>query len=226
MGQSSHDCSYCWPGKGRVRSVKVTGFLTIFHLTDKSIPDVILNYLYDVYERNIDIQVRFKWTPYSSGAYDRAGMADLICIVLTLGEQVQPCGTIVLHNISRLGIMKVPKPAMGHASRHWQRNPTLIHSRQVVVKHWALIVLMPTKSVLHLHQARKRQNQVNLQLVIYDTVCIRIYVLKFGIHSLKRHNLSKSLAPAPVFYVLHKTYMCICTCTPICTEIYIHMYGD
>lgn len=52
--------------------MKVTGFLTIFHLTDKSIPDVILNYLYDVYERNIDIQVRFKWTPYSSGAYDRA----------------------------------------------------------------------------------------------------------------------------------------------------------
>lgn len=67
--------------------------------------------------------------------------------------------------------MKVPKPAMGHASRHWQRNPTLIHTRQVVVKRWALIVLMPMKG----------QNQVNLQLVIYDTVCIRIYVLKLGI---------------------------------------------
>ena len=72
MGQSSHDCSNRWPGKGRVRSVKIAGFLTISYFTDKSIPDVILNYLYDVYERNIDIQVRFKWTPYSSGTYDRA----------------------------------------------------------------------------------------------------------------------------------------------------------
>lgn len=35
--------------------------------SDKSAADVILNYLYDVYERNIDIQVRFKWTPYASG---------------------------------------------------------------------------------------------------------------------------------------------------------------
>ena len=30
-------------------------------------PDVILNYLYDVYERNIDIQCRFKWTAGASG---------------------------------------------------------------------------------------------------------------------------------------------------------------
>lgn len=52
--------------------MKVAGFLTLFRLTDKSNPAVILNYLYNVYERNIDIQVRFKWTPYSSGAYDRA----------------------------------------------------------------------------------------------------------------------------------------------------------
>jgi alpha-ketoglutarate-dependent taurine dioxygenase len=31
---------------------------------------VILNYLYDVYENNVDIQVRFKWTPGTSALWD------------------------------------------------------------------------------------------------------------------------------------------------------------
>ncbi|KGK35607.1 hypothetical protein JL09_g5242, partial [Pichia kudriavzevii] len=29
--------------------------------------DLILNYLFDVYEKNADIQVRFKWTPTKQG---------------------------------------------------------------------------------------------------------------------------------------------------------------
>lgn len=37
---------------------------------DKAESDVILNYLYDVYERNVDIQVRFKWTPGTSALWD------------------------------------------------------------------------------------------------------------------------------------------------------------
>ncbi|TVY35356.1 putative alpha-ketoglutarate-dependent sulfonate dioxygenase [Lachnellula occidentalis] len=37
---------------------------------DKAESDVILNYLYDVYERNVDIQVRFKWTPNTSALWD------------------------------------------------------------------------------------------------------------------------------------------------------------
>lgn len=37
---------------------------------DKAESDVILNYLFDVYERNIDIQVRFKWTPRTSALWD------------------------------------------------------------------------------------------------------------------------------------------------------------
>lgn len=37
---------------------------------DKPESDVILNYLYDVYERNVDIQVRFKWTPRTSALWD------------------------------------------------------------------------------------------------------------------------------------------------------------
>jgi len=37
---------------------------------DKAESDVILNYLYDVYEKNVDIQVRFKWTPRTSALWD------------------------------------------------------------------------------------------------------------------------------------------------------------
>jgi len=37
---------------------------------DKDESDLILNYLYDVYERNVDIQVRFKWTPRTSALWD------------------------------------------------------------------------------------------------------------------------------------------------------------
>ncbi|RFU33990.1 hypothetical protein B7463_g2355, partial [Scytalidium lignicola] len=37
---------------------------------DKAESDLILNYLYDVYERNVDIQVRFKWTPKTSALWD------------------------------------------------------------------------------------------------------------------------------------------------------------
>ncbi|TAQ85852.1 hypothetical protein B7494_g5815 [Chlorociboria aeruginascens] len=37
---------------------------------DKDESDVILNYLYHVYESNVDIQVRFKWTPRTSALWD------------------------------------------------------------------------------------------------------------------------------------------------------------
>jgi alpha-ketoglutarate-dependent taurine dioxygenase len=37
---------------------------------DKAESDLILNYLYDVYESNVDIQVRFKWTPKTSALWD------------------------------------------------------------------------------------------------------------------------------------------------------------
>jgi alpha-ketoglutarate-dependent taurine dioxygenase len=37
---------------------------------DKAESDVILGYLYDVYEKNVDIQVRFKWTPGTSALWD------------------------------------------------------------------------------------------------------------------------------------------------------------
>ena len=37
---------------------------------DKGESDAILNYLYSVYEGNVDIQVRFKWTPGTSALWD------------------------------------------------------------------------------------------------------------------------------------------------------------
>lgn len=37
---------------------------------DKAESDLILNYLYSVYESNVDIQVRFKWTPRTSALWD------------------------------------------------------------------------------------------------------------------------------------------------------------
>lgn len=37
---------------------------------DKAESDLILGYLFDVYEKNVDIQVRFKWTPRASALWD------------------------------------------------------------------------------------------------------------------------------------------------------------
>ena len=41
--------------------------LRYFERLLKQCLDLILNYLYDIYERNVDIQCRFKWTPGASG---------------------------------------------------------------------------------------------------------------------------------------------------------------
>ncbi|KAL7625215.1 hypothetical protein AAE478_004430 [Parahypoxylon ruwenzoriense] len=37
---------------------------------DKAESDVILNYLFEIYEKNVDIQVRFRWTPGTSALWD------------------------------------------------------------------------------------------------------------------------------------------------------------
>ncbi|KAK4152649.1 TauD-domain-containing protein [Chaetomidium leptoderma] len=47
----------------RAMTVRIVGL-------DKAESDLILNYLYDVFERNVDIQVRFKWTPGTSALWD------------------------------------------------------------------------------------------------------------------------------------------------------------
>ena len=47
----------------RAMTVRIVGF-------DKPESDVILGYLYDVYERSVDIQVRFNWSPRTSALWD------------------------------------------------------------------------------------------------------------------------------------------------------------
>ncbi|KAF2707102.1 TauD-domain-containing protein [Pleomassaria siparia CBS 279.74] len=47
----------------RAMTVRIVGL-------DKDESDLILNYLYDVYEKNVDIQLRFKWTPGTSALWD------------------------------------------------------------------------------------------------------------------------------------------------------------
>ncbi|KAL8746084.1 MAG: hypothetical protein Q9190_001869 [Brigantiaea leucoxantha] len=47
----------------RAMTVRIVGL-------EKAESDTILEYLYSVYEKNIDIQVRFKWTPGSSALWD------------------------------------------------------------------------------------------------------------------------------------------------------------
>jgi alpha-ketoglutarate-dependent taurine dioxygenase len=37
---------------------------------DPAESDLLLNYLYDVYEKNVDIQLRFRWTPRTSALWD------------------------------------------------------------------------------------------------------------------------------------------------------------
>jgi alpha-ketoglutarate-dependent taurine dioxygenase len=62
-----------------VRVHPVTGWKSLFvnrSMTkrivglDEAESDVILQYLYKVYESNVDIQVRFRWTPGSSALWD------------------------------------------------------------------------------------------------------------------------------------------------------------
>ena len=47
----------------RAMTVRIVGL-------DKAESDLILGYLYDVYEKNVDIQVRFRWTPGTSALWD------------------------------------------------------------------------------------------------------------------------------------------------------------
>ncbi|EAW12389.1 TauD/TfdA dioxygenase family protein [Aspergillus clavatus NRRL 1] len=50
-----------WVNRGY--TTQIVGF-------DKAESDVILGHLFDVYEKNIDIQLRFKWTPRTSALWD------------------------------------------------------------------------------------------------------------------------------------------------------------
>ena len=53
---------------------------------DKAESDLILGYLYDVYEKNVDIQVRFRWTAGTSALWDnRITVSEISCLVSSCG---------------------------------------------------------------------------------------------------------------------------------------------
>ncbi|TVY19862.1 putative alpha-ketoglutarate-dependent sulfonate dioxygenase [Lachnellula arida] len=63
---------------------------------DKAESDVILNYLFDVYENNVDIQVRFKWTPGTSALWDNRYSLDIVLIYRNKTDNHR----ITIHNAS------------------------------------------------------------------------------------------------------------------------------
>lgn len=66
---------------------------------DKAESDVILNYLFDVYEKNVDIQVRFKWTPNTSALWDNRYAHSKRQTMVQIHNQVTSF-RITIHNAS------------------------------------------------------------------------------------------------------------------------------
>lgn len=62
---------------------------------DKAESDLILNYLFNVYENNVDIQVRFRWTPGTSALWDNRYVVSNPGVGIETDE-----GRITMHNAS------------------------------------------------------------------------------------------------------------------------------
>lgn len=77
---------------------------------DRAESDVILGYLYDVYEKNPDIQVRFKWSPRTSALWDNR-------LVNTLRKQAlefEAYSSTASRSITQAGIMRDPSLDTAH----------------------------------------------------------------------------------------------------------------
>lgn len=84
---------------------------------------MILNYLFDVYENNADIQVRFNWTPGTSALWDNR--------YVIIGERGKERLTVTeLLFIMRAGIMRGVKIDMGRESLLWQKYRILMRRRR------------------------------------------------------------------------------------------------
>lgn len=64
---------------------------------DRAESDLILGYLYDVFEKNVDVQVRFKWSPRTSALWDNRYVFSICCLA---GFQGVNYGRITIHNAS------------------------------------------------------------------------------------------------------------------------------
>lgn len=73
---------------------------------DKAESDVVLGYLFDVYEKNPDIQVRFKWSPRTSALWDNRlvftpdGQSSIIIATNGNSPVVLTVNRITIHNAS------------------------------------------------------------------------------------------------------------------------------
>lgn len=67
---------------------------------DRAESDLILGYLYDVFEKNVDIQVRFKWSPRTSALWDNRYVFFIFSICCLASFQGANCGRITIHNAS------------------------------------------------------------------------------------------------------------------------------
>lgn len=85
----------------RAMTVRIVGL-------DKAESDLILGYLYDVYEKNPDIQVRFKWTPRTSAIWDNR----LVCPISGNSRIFKLINLLALLFITPVGTMRARSLAM------------------------------------------------------------------------------------------------------------------
>ena len=103
----------------RAMTDRIVGF-------DKAESDVLLGYLFDVIEKNVDIQVRFKWSPRTSALWDNR----LDCLSFNHGYAQKLTNDTELLSTMPAGITKVLSPGMVPESPRLQRSHSLIPTRQ------------------------------------------------------------------------------------------------
>ena len=83
---------------------------------DKAESDLILGYLFEVFEKNIDIQVRFKWTPRTSALWDNRYTSFKSNVVeSSIAKADDILGS---RSITQAGIMKGLNHGMAQESQH------------------------------------------------------------------------------------------------------------
>jgi hypothetical protein len=109
---------------------------------DKAESDLILGYLYDVYERNQDIQVRFKWTPRTSALWDNRYSATQSLLVVRFSDSFLSGSQFIM----RAGITKARSPGMEPERPRWQRSHSSTLNRRRGEKRLACWDLMRSKN--------------------------------------------------------------------------------
>lgn len=116
---------------------------------DKAESDLILNYLYDVYERNVDIQIRFRWTPGTSGKFFPLisfHHSPSLVVRYSMLISVQLSGTTESRSTMRAGTTLAHTLDTARASLLSRKSRTSMPKRQLDDKFWDCWVPMSSKS--------------------------------------------------------------------------------